>query len=229
MTHREDNARSTDNDGESIARPLRRLARPLLLIAVVLLVPIVPFVVLGERFERRIDGVLASPPAAPTVILLVVGLLATDVFLPVPSSLVSTLAGGQLSLFGATAASWVGLTLGASLGYVVGKRLGRPLAERLTEPQDLQRMEPLLQRHGTFVLVVTRALPILAEATVLLVGVHRLGWRRFLPPVLLSNLGIALAYSALGRYSAEHKWLPAAMAISVALPLILTAIARRST
>jgi hypothetical protein len=56
---------------------------------------------------------------------------------------------------------------------------------------------------------------------------HRLSWRRFLPVVLASNFGIALAYAAFGRWAAEREWLPLALGISVALPLLWTMMARR--
>jgi 3-dehydroquinate synthase len=52
-------------------------------------------------------------------------------------------------------------------------------------------MDNLGQRFGSGILVITRALPILAEAAVLLMGTVDLPWRQFLPAVMLSNLGIA--------------------------------------
>jgi hypothetical protein len=48
-----------------------------------------------------------------------------------------------------------------------------------------------------------------------------LSWQQFFPPVLLSNLGIAFAYAQFGAIAAQHQWLPFALGISVALPLLL--------
>ena len=207
--------------------PVTRFWRPLLLIALVLLVPIVPFVLVHEPLQQWVGRFVDHPPPDWAVVALVIGLLGADVFLPVPSSFVSTLAGSQLSLVGAVLASWLGMNLGAVVGFVVGRRLGRPLAERLSSASDLRQMEQLCRCYGSYVLVLTRALPILAEAAVLLVGLHRMKWKQFLPPVLLSNLGIACAYALLGNYSAQHEWLPAALAISVALPLLLATLLRK--
>ena len=75
--------------------------------------------------------------------------------------------------------------------------------------------------------MVLRAVPVLAEASVLLVGIHNLSWRRFLPPVILSNLGIALAYAKFGEFAERNGWLPLALGMSIALPLLLTVVARR--
>lgn len=207
---------------------MSRLWRILLLLAVVLLIPILPFLLVHEPIQRWVEGLVRQPPSAGTIVWLVVGLLGTDVLLPVPSSLVSTLAGSQLSLPIAVLASWIGMNLGATVGFLLGRYPGRPLAERLSSVDDLRQMEVLCRKYGSFFLVLTRALPILAEAAVLLVGLHRMSWKQFLPPVLLSNLGIACAYSILGNYSARHHWLPAALAISVALPLLLTTVFRRT-
>ena len=42
-------------------------------------------------------------------------------------------------------------------------------------------------------------------AAVLLAGIHRIPWRRFWPPVLLSNLGVALAYSLFGHVAEKLR------------------------
>ena len=91
----------------------------------------------------------------------------------------------------------------------------------------MDRLQQLTSAYGPIILVVLRAAPVLAEASVLLVGIHDLPWRRFLPPVVLSNLGIALAYAKFGEFAEQNGWLPLALGVSVALPLLLAVVARR--
>src|ERR1700752_3185157 len=94
---------------------------------VVLAVPVVPFLLFGQKgLERALDEWREHPPPPGYVAAAVVALLATDVFLPIPSSLVSTLAGWQLGALGGTAASWIGMTLGAAIGFAVARRFGQP-------------------------------------------------------------------------------------------------------
>jgi membrane protein DedA with SNARE-associated domain len=81
-------------------------------------------------------------------------------------------------------------------------------------------------RLGPLLLVLGRGVPVLAEATVLLCGMHGLSWRRFLPPVLLSNLGLAIAYAAFGQLAERYQWLPLALAVSIALPVLMAAAFR---
>ncbi len=205
---------------------MRDLLNTLKILTIVLLIPIVPFLFLGGTFETWLEHWRDSPPDATTTAAVIVGLLATDVLLPIPSSIISTLAGSQLGVAWGTAAVWLGMTLGASIGFVIAKRWGHAVALHFTKEDDLDRLEHLTSLYGSTVLILFRAVPVLAEASVLLVGIHGLAWRRFLPPIALSNLGIALAYAKFGEYADRNQWLPFALGISVALPLLLTIVVR---
>jgi len=196
---------------------------------VVLAIPIVPFVLFGERVDAWLHAWRESPPDRPIVGSAVVLLLATDVFLPIPSSLVSTLAGSQLGAVGGTVASWIGMSLGAVLGFAIARRYGPRLVAWMTRPDDLRRTTALIERFGPLLLVLGRGVPVLAEATVLLFGMHGLSWRRFLPPVLLANLGLALAYSLFGELAERYHSLPLALAVAIALPVLMVAAFRAWT
>jgi uncharacterized membrane protein YdjX (TVP38/TMEM64 family) len=206
---------------------MSRLIRPILLLAVVLAMPILPFLLAGEHLEQQLENWLHETADNATIFWGVVAILSIDVLLPVPSSVVSTFAGWQLGVAGGTLASWLGLTAGAVVGFALARAIGRPLAERLVERDDLARLQLLSERYGTKAIVLCRALPVLAEASVLLVGAMSLSWTKFFVPAALANLGIALAYSILGSYSAERNLLVWAIAGSVALPLLATALVRR--
>jgi uncharacterized membrane protein YdjX (TVP38/TMEM64 family) len=207
----------------SVIQNMRNLLKPLLLIALVLAVPVLPFLGFGQWMETEVQRWAQTADQPGTVAAVVVGLLATDVFLPVPSSLVSTLAGDVLGFAAATAASWLGLTLGCLIGFALARRFGRLLAARLCGADELQRMDRLAQRFGPTILVVARPVPVLAEASVLLMGCTRLSWWKFLLPIAVVNLLIAAGYSALGTW--VH--LPAALALAIALPVVTATMARR--
>jgi uncharacterized membrane protein YdjX (TVP38/TMEM64 family) len=200
--------------------------RPLLIVTLVLAAPVVPFLLVGDRLDDWFTALFDPPPSASALWWIVVGVMASDVLLPVPSSMVSTLAGAQLGIVGGTTASWIGMTAGAMLAFGLARRFGRSLALRLVAVEDLDRLDRLALRLGPGLVVVTRAVPVLAEASVLLLGINQLEWRRFLPALFASNLGIALAYAAFGDLAGEHAWLPLALGISLAAPLALLAIAR---
>ncbi len=203
------------------------MGRSLFLISLILLVPLVPFLLWHAQIEAFVQSLQQRSFSPAMVAVAVVGLLSSDILLPIPSSLVSTWAGGHLPVWLAGLASWVGMNAGAALGFAFSRRFGHAMARRLVAPDDLARMEVMGERQASWILVVTRAMPILAEAAVVWLGSHRVSWRRFWPPVLLSNLGIAFAYTCLGHWAADHEWFVVAMSVSVAFPLLLTAWARR--
>lgn len=202
---------------------MRRFAVPLILVALVLAVPVVPFLLWGERVEAVVDGWLDANLSPWGAAGLVTGLLASDILLPIPSSAVSTLAGNRLGFWLGTGASWLGMTLGSVLAFALVRRFGRPLAVWLAGEEPLDRMDRLSRRYGPWILVLARPLPVLAEASVLLFGATRLSWAAFLLPLTLSNLGLATAYSLLG----DRVALPVAMGASLAVPILAGLLARR--
>lgn len=206
---------------------MRVFIRPMIVMSLILLVPMVPFLLFGAEFESWVQQWAEQPASRPITALLIIVLLASDIFLPTPSSMISTLGGWQLGWWGGTLASWLGMTLGAVIGFALARRFGRPVAVWLSRESDLDRVYGLSQRLGPAAVAIFRGVPVLAEASVLLMGVHQLSWQRFLPAVLLSNFGIALAYSAFGDYAERHRWLPLALGISIALPVVLAALVTR--
>lgn len=206
---------------------MKELFRTLPLMCVVLLVPVLPFLFFGGQFEAWIDQLADEPPSASMTAALVIGFLATDIFLPIPSSVICTLSGWQLGWGPGMLASWIGMTVGGVIGFALARRWGHSFAAWFSRAEDLERMQSTIQRYGPVVLVLTRAMPVFAEACVLISGIHRLSWQRFLPAVALSNAGIALAYGAFGHYAQKNQWLPLALSVAVAVPVLIAAVAHR--
>lgn len=205
----------------------RALKRIVLTTIIVLAVPILPFLILGSAFEERVEAWFAAGLSDTTRFALIVAVLSADIVLPVPSSMVSTYGGAILGVLPAALASWIGMTIGGLLGFGAARLFGRSYVARKTKPEDIARMEHLSERYGPAAIAITRALPILAEACVLLMGATGLSWRRFLIPLVLANLGISLVYSAFGKYFAGEDALPVAIAVSGILPLLAAFVARR--
>jgi 3-dehydroquinate synthase len=196
--------------------------KPLLLITVVLILPLILLAVWGETFLSVAQHWQREPPAPWILATAVTAILASDVFLPVPSGPISTLAGSQLGLVTGTAVSTLGMTLGATIAFALAKAWGRPLAARYCSTEQLAELEAACTAHGVWMLMLTRPLPVLAEACALLVGALQMGWRQFLPTVTISNFLIAATYSLLGQEAARYGWLPLALCASVAVPLLIT-------
>ena len=205
---------------------MKRWFRWFLLITTALSIPILPLIILGLSFESRIEEWLAVPMTPARRFWLIVGLLSTDLLLPIPSSAVSTYGGGRLGFWLATAASWLGMTIGGFIGYAGGRWLGEPFVRRMVGEQDIRAMRRFLDRHSPLAVIATRPLPILAEAAILLIGVARLPLRRLLPALLIGNLAVSAVYSAFGAIFQSEGALPAAIIISAIVPVLVALLAR---
>jgi 3-dehydroquinate synthase len=96
----------------------------------------------------------------------------------------------------------------------------------MSSSDDLRRLQDLAANHGPRALVLTRALPVLAEATVLMFGAAKLPWRQFWPAVLLANLGLAIAYATLGWLGKTEGAALWALYASILIPIVATLAAR---
>ena len=168
----------------------------MLLIGMVLL----PFLLFEQQFNDFATYITRSNTSRAVLAAAVFTLLALDVFLPVPSSIVSTAAGVLLGFPGGTAVVWAGMMVGALVGYSIGSR-GANAARRFIGEDGISRASALMSRYGDLTIVLCRPIPVLAEASVVFAGLVRARFARFVALTAAANLGIAAGYSAVGAYS----------------------------
>lgn len=199
----------------------------ILIIGLVLLVPVIPFLILGDQFETGLLDFIKKPMSSGRLIGVSFFLLASDIFLPVPSSMVITYSGGVLGTLTATLTGWMGLNAGAFLGYFLSRLLGRPFAEKMAGKAEIEELERLTLKYGPMTILWTRALPILAEAAVLFVGATSLPFRNFWKPIIAANLVVAFCYAAAGGISSQFDLLPLVVIASGLFPLGLAWLIRK--
>lgn len=182
-------------------RPALRWAA---LIVALLAAIVVPFVLLETQITGWLQAALDAVREAPWLGGgLIVALLAGDVVLPVPSSIVSTFAGAAFGWRLAALIIWVGMTLGCVAGYLLGASAGRGVALRVVGGGELARAQRLFASIGPVALIVTRAVPVLAEAGTLAAGAARMPFVPFLASTSVANVGVALAYAGIGATAAQ--------------------------
>jgi uncharacterized membrane protein YdjX (TVP38/TMEM64 family) len=192
--------------------------------AAVIVLCLLPFLVLGDTLDRWTEVTLRSMTRPAGVFALVVALLALDTLLPVPSSVLATIAGHRLGFAGATVAITVGLCASNVVGYLIGRLAGSGAVERLVGAEQLARARALATRRpGVSALAVTRPVPILSEATILLAGAARTPAGPTLAVCALANTGIAMVYAGMGSAAHGPAALPLALAGSVGLPALAMA------
>lgn len=137
----------------------------------------------------------------PTAVLSV-GLLVSDVALPVPASAIMVAQGAAFGLVAGALLALLGGTGATMVAYMVGRR-SQPWVHRLVSPAEQRRAATLMERHGVWAVIISRPVPMLAETVAILSGVERLPWRQVLLAGAAGNLIPALAYAAVGALTAS--------------------------
>ena len=204
-----------------------------LLLVVVILIPILPWLVIGPRFEAFAAGFFPADPTsasfswwlAPSGVLL----LASDSFLPVPGTLLMS---GLGLLFGFVLGGLLaslGVFLSGLVAYLVCRRFGMKLAARITGEKGLARVRSALESYGPVLIVATRSVPVLQEASSCLAGLGGMALRPYLIALVCGSLPTGFAYAAIGATALHDKGLAALLSILVPLlswPLIWLLVRR---
>jgi uncharacterized membrane protein YdjX (TVP38/TMEM64 family) len=196
-------------------------------VAVALLALILaPFFLLEDSMNAASAWVIARerPPALAGAAMAL--LLAADVALPIPSSLVSTAAGALFGWLQGACISWVGMTLGCAAAWVIGRWAGLRGLRRFVGEADLAVAERLAVRYGAAAIIVARPVPVLAEASVLLAASCGMSLSRFFVHCALANASVALVYAVVGAFAMDVSSFLLAYAGAIGLPGIGFLVAR---
>jgi uncharacterized membrane protein YdjX (TVP38/TMEM64 family) len=184
---------------------------------------LVPFLIWEDAILAWTTRFTQSPGNGAAVAATLAGLLAADIVLPVPSSLVATAAGALLGFVPGLITSWAGMTMGSLAGYALGKFA----SPRWLNGADRERLEKARTRFGDWVIVIFRAVPVLAEASCLFAGASAMPLARFAALAASANLGISLAYAATGAFAANKTSFLLVYVGALAIPGLAMLIARR--
>lgn len=179
---------------------------------------LVPFAIWGDAFEAYGTSLLDRATPSVSLALVLVALLAGDLVLPIPSSLLAVGVGAVFGAATGTAIITIGLSLGAWIGYELGRSAGRAGVSRWVDDAQRQRLEAFASKHGVGLLVALRAVPVLAEASVVVAGTSGMPRARVLGVTTAANLVIALIYAAAGSIAADLGSLELAAMAGVGLP-----------
>jgi uncharacterized membrane protein YdjX (TVP38/TMEM64 family) len=148
---------------------------------------------------------------------LTTGLLLVDVFVPVPSSLVMIANGVFFGVLWGSVLTLVGATGAALVGYGVG-RWGSRAADRFIPPEERARARALVERWGALAVIVSRPVPILAEAVAVAAGLTGMRFGRFAAAAFAGSVPAAVLYSLTGAKAArlDSALLVFALVIAVA-------------
>ena len=185
-------------------------------------IPLVLFLFLGQRLDEFVSELVTPLPSPFILAVLEIGLLSADIFLPVPSSAVATLGGAHLGTLFGTLCAWCGMTLGGMFGWWIGHQCGATWFERRLSVQDRKFLENILRKAGPVLIVVTRPLPLLAEAAAIVSGTAGMRWSDFLLSNATGTFVTALLWSATGALGKQWGILETLLEWSLVIPIAAT-------
>ena len=156
----------------------------------------------------------AGPAGAATVI----GLLAADVFVPIPSSVIMILSGAAFGVWWGSLLAFAGSMGGEWLGFEIARRYGSAWASRfIGDDREVARLNAMLARHGAAAVAVTRPLPVVMETMSLVAGVSTMRRRTFLWASAIGTAPIVVIYAYAGAMSRDTGSLIPAIVILIAV------------
>jgi uncharacterized membrane protein YdjX (TVP38/TMEM64 family) len=182
------------------------IQRLTVVIILALLIPVLPFALIGELPGDR--WLSATDANAFVFGVTGAGLLAADVLLPIPSSIVGTLLGARLGFAYGFLWTFIGLMAGTLIGYGAGRLV--PARWRVDVPST----------PSVLLLFVSRPVPVLAEALTLTAGATRLRLAPFLGACAAGNAIYAAVLAGNGAALLPDRLIGPGLALPMALPVI---------
>lgn len=171
--------------------------------------------VLGINVDALVERWMANAGGGSAAVL--VGLLAADLFLPVPSSLIMVLSGAAFGVLWGSIFSLIGSIGGEWLGFELVRKYGASASRRIVGDEDLEKMRTLMARHGAAAVLVTRALPVVMETMSVVAGLSQMSRASFLAASLAGTLPVVVVYAYAGAVSREVSSLVPAVVMILAV------------
>jgi uncharacterized membrane protein YdjX (TVP38/TMEM64 family) len=192
--------------------------------ALLLIVAVAAFVIGSKLVVENLLGIPMESLAASWLAnaglgtaTLVVVLLAADVVLPVPSSLVMVFSGAAFGVVWGSIVALVGSIAGEWLGFELVRRYGRGVSSQIVGADEFERFSDFFDRHGVLAVILTRPLPVVMETMSLVAGLSTMSRWAFLGASLVGTAPIVVVYAYAGALSREAGNLVPAVVILVAV------------
>jgi len=142
--------------------------------------------------------------------------LASDIVLPVPSSIVLYLNGFFLGVLFGTLVSMCGLMVGCIIGYFIGKA-----SSNIFKSESNKKANQILSRYGPPAIFLTRGIPILSESICFVCGFNKINFRRYLMLNFIGYLPVCLLHAIFGNLGYQGN---SAFLMSFVLSIIISVI-----
>ena len=170
---------------------------------------------MGIRLEPLVSEWAAHAGAGTAA--MVIGLLAADLVLPIPSSLIMVASGAAFGVVWGSLISLVGSVGGEWLGFELVRRYGRAVSARLVGEEELGRLSRMFDRHGAAAVAFTRPLPVVMETMSVVAGLSSMTRRTFLAASVAGTAPVVIVYAYAGAVSRAAGSVVPALVILIAV------------
>lgn len=186
----------------------------------------IPFLLWGDAYEQLFSEQRSIEWLQQYGALAGIGLLVSDLFLPVPGTAVMAAMGYVYGFWWGGLYSSIGSVAGGLLAYGLCRVLGHRAAVWLAGERDLEKGERFFRRGtGGWVVAMSRWLPLLPEVVACMAGLTRMPFRTFLLALLCGSLPLGFVFAAVGAAGKNSPGL--ALVLSAVMPVVMWLVARR--
>ncbi len=190
--------------------------KPLITVALVLATLFAStFLMVTTTGVLTVEGIEAGLKAASEVnaiyvVIGIVALLLADIFMAVPTLTIAILSGYFLGFGLGAFSSTLGMASAGVTGYALCRLYGPGLLKKIyPESHKREEMQSLFNQHGSTLLLICRAMPILPEVSCCMAGANRMPFVRFFACYMVSTLPYASIAAFAGSRSSLDSPQPA--------------------
>ncbi len=197
-------------------------------ISILLVVALTPVFIFGDTIDEQFGGqkgVELLSTYGHWAWLFAIGLIISDLCLPVPTPAVMAALG---LLYGPLLGGFIG-GIGSILAGLVAyggcRLLGKRVANVLAGEDNLPKLQRFFDRSGGAAIAFSRWLPILPEGLACLAGLSRMAFLPFLTAVSVGSFAMGFAFAFLGAAYTDKP--TTGIIISAVIPLVLWPVVHR--
>ncbi|MGB3465871.1 MAG: VTT domain-containing protein [Cyclobacteriaceae bacterium] len=142
--------------------------------------------------------------------------LASDILLPVPSSIVMYYNGSVLGFIKGSVISLASLFISGTVGYWIGYSSAFGFSGEKNE-----KAEKIIRNYGSMGMILTRGIPILSESVCITAGYNRMNFRQYTLLNVIGAVPLALVYGFFGAVGKEDNLFYYSFGLSIFVSLIL--------
>lgn len=187
--------------------------KPVVIWLILITLVLIPFFIYEKDINEIINTLISNNNenlfALASILFLI---LASDIFLPIPSCLLSAMCGTFLGPYLGFAVSFAAMSASSFLGYFIG-RFFNSLALKILG-QNSNKIENLTNSNNSFMLFALRPVPVLAECSCVYAGLKNYPLKQSAFWMLLGNAVISFIYAIIGHLGrASDSFVPAFLAV----------------